>query len=176
MGSLIEGGESPEKRLQENRLKELVLRDLAEIHDVKYETLLEEYVNHFAYDWTHNPLTQGAFAFFGPGEFSTVYGSLTVPAAEGRLHFAGEALSVRHAWVVGALDSAWRAVKEVLHCSYPDKLREFEEKWGKNEEWEPSVTPKTLPGEPTPYPGQARDLIIQHMLSRKPELFMSRRA
>ena len=51
----------------------------------------------------------GAFAFFGPGNFGNAYTSLTLPAADGRLHFAGEAISVRHAWVEGALDSAWRA-------------------------------------------------------------------
>lgn len=39
----------------------------------------------------------GAFAFFGPGEFSSIYKSLTRPAANGHIHFAGEALSVRHA-------------------------------------------------------------------------------
>jgi hypothetical protein len=30
------------------------------------------------------------------------------------LHFAGEATSVHHAWVAGALASAWRAVAEIL--------------------------------------------------------------
>ena len=41
----------------------------------------------------------GAFAQFGPGEFESLYDSLNSPAAKGRLHFAGEALSVRHACV-----------------------------------------------------------------------------
>jgi len=39
----------------------------------------------------------GAFAFFGPGQFSTLYTNFSHAAAYGRLHFAGEALSVRHA-------------------------------------------------------------------------------
>jgi len=39
----------------------------------------------------------GAFAFFGPGDFGDMYTALSRPAANNRLHFAGEALSVRHA-------------------------------------------------------------------------------
>src|ERR1700761_1965300 len=58
----------------------------------------------------------GAFAFFGPGKFESLFRSLNGPAADGLLHFAGEAQSVRHAWVEGALDSAWRAVAELLCC------------------------------------------------------------
>ncbi|KAG8981688.1 hypothetical protein FRB90_007069, partial [Tulasnella sp. 427] len=111
------------------------------IHNVSYDFLNEQYEDHFGWDWTHDPLTQGAFAFFGPGDFSTIYKSLTRPAAGGRLHFAGEALSVRHAWVVGALDSAWRAVKEILWLSYPHLICKFECNWGNNEEW---IIPDTL--------------------------------
>lgn len=39
---------------------------------------------------------------------------MTKPAAKGSLHFAGEATSTHHAWIVGALDSAWRAVYHIL--------------------------------------------------------------
>lgn len=33
-------------------------------------------------------------------------------------------------------------MKEVLWLSYPDRLDEFEEKWGNNEEW--IITPETM--------------------------------
>ena len=39
----------------------------------------------------------GAFAFYGPGDFGDMYTALNLPAANNQLHFAGEALSVRHA-------------------------------------------------------------------------------
>jgi hypothetical protein len=39
----------------------------------------------------------GAFAFFGPGDFGDMYTALSRPAADNKLHFAGEALSIRHA-------------------------------------------------------------------------------
>ena len=38
----------------------------------------------------------GAFASFGPGGFQDVYESLTYPAANKLLHFAGEAVSTHH--------------------------------------------------------------------------------
>lgn len=42
------------------RLKELVLREVARVHGVQYDMLVEQYVDHFAWDWTVDPLTQGA--------------------------------------------------------------------------------------------------------------------
>ena len=38
----------------------------------------------------------GAFALFGPGQFSNLYPEVTKPVG-GLLHFAGEAASVHHA-------------------------------------------------------------------------------
>lgn len=54
MGALIGSGEEADMRL-----KDLVLRDLAVIHNLEYDYLLGEYVDHFAFDWTHDPYTQG---------------------------------------------------------------------------------------------------------------------
>ena len=38
-------------------------------------------------------------------------------------------------WVVGALDSAWRAVYSYLYFTDPSKLDDFYALWGKNAEW-----------------------------------------
>jgi hypothetical protein len=38
-------------------------------------------------------------------------------------------------WVVGALDSAWRAVYSYLLYTDPSKLEVFYALWGKNAEW-----------------------------------------
>ena len=38
-------------------------------------------------------------------------------------------------WVVGALDSAWRAVYSYLYYTDPSKLDAFYAIWGKNAEW-----------------------------------------
>lgn len=39
-----------------NQVKDLVLRDLARIHNVSYDFLFEQYEDHFGWDWTHDPL------------------------------------------------------------------------------------------------------------------------
>ncbi|KAG0704662.1 hypothetical protein DFH29DRAFT_848626 [Suillus ampliporus] len=133
LGSLVNTG----KTEYNEELKELVLRNLAEVHNIRDDFLSKQYVDIHAWDWNHNPLTMGAFAFFGPGDFQDLYTSLTVPNANKRLHFAGEAISTRHAWVVGALDSAWRAVYEYLLASgHPQTtIDKFFELSGKNIEW-----------------------------------------
>jgi hypothetical protein len=44
----------------------------------------------------------------------SLFDSVKVPAAGGRLHIAGEATSTNHGWIIGALNSGWRAVSNVL--------------------------------------------------------------
>ncbi|KAK2484348.1 hypothetical protein H9L39_02328 [Fusarium oxysporum f. sp. albedinis] len=113
MASLI-SGESP---LGEGRLVDLLLRNLAELHvdaGVTYDSLRAAYLDHYAFAWDRDPHAGGAFAFFGPGQFSNLYPFLTRPAADGNLHIAGEAASPVHGWVEGSLESAYRAVQQFL--------------------------------------------------------------
>ncbi|KAI5984065.1 hypothetical protein EDD15DRAFT_2177765 [Pisolithus albus] len=120
------------------KIKGLVLRNLAEAHGspITYEFLQKQYVDIHVKDWSHDEYTMGAFPLFGPNDFQEMYASLTYPAANKRLHFAGEAISTRHAWVVGALDGAWRAVHEYLAVTkQEDKMKKFVKLWGYNLEW-----------------------------------------
>lgn len=103
------------------RLIDMVLRDLSVIHD---GTNVSQYYtpdasNYYAWSWTNYPQTLGenlsgsdihklrcklcylgAYAFFGPGEFSDeMYAQLCQPAATGKLFIAGEATSSCHAYV-----------------------------------------------------------------------------
>lgn len=70
--------------------------------------------------WTHRGRTQawardfyafGEASVFLPGQLSDLHPS--VPLAEGRVHFAGEHTSLKHAWIEGAVESAVRAAIEV---------------------------------------------------------------
>ncbi|KAG1742403.1 uncharacterized protein EDB91DRAFT_311129 [Suillus paluster] len=133
LGALINTGKSE----YNEQLKELALRNLAEVHGLPFSFLSDQFVDMFAWDWNHDPLTMGANAFFGPGDFQELYTSLTVPNANKRLHIAGEAISTRHAWVVGALDSAWRSVYQYLLASGQPQatIDKFFELWGANLEW-----------------------------------------
>jgi len=110
-GSLIQGHDSP---TEHQIVFDIILRDFVELHNVPYDFLVDQYVDHFSWNWYHNEFSRGAFAFFGPGQFSELFPVITRPGANGKLHFAGEATSVHHAWVAGAISSAWRAVAEIL--------------------------------------------------------------
>ena len=52
----------------------------------------------------------GAFAYFGPSQFSNMWQEILKPQSFGQLYLVGEAASAHHAWVVGALESVIRAV------------------------------------------------------------------
>ena len=79
----------------------------------------------------------GGYAFYGPGQFSNLYLEITKPAADGYLHFGGEAASSHHAWVAGALDSAWRCVWEILaKDGTPQQKAEFGRKYGDRKEFD----------------------------------------
>lgn len=113
---------------------ELILRDLARLHaeHITYECIKEAYLGvHHAYSWTHDPTTAGAFALFGPGQFSNLYPYLTRPAADSKFHIVGEASNARHAWIVGTLDSAYCAVYRFLHRFGLHKhICKLRERWG----------------------------------------------
>ena len=113
-------------------LLEQVYNDLAAIHGQTPEWYKRETLDFFAYDWYDNQYTMGAFAQFGPGQFSNLYPSITIPAARGNLHFGGEAASTHHAWISGALDSAYRCVHEILTKEKTPKLKKFLKKYGES--------------------------------------------
>ncbi|OHE94888.1 flavin containing amine oxidoreductase [Colletotrichum orchidophilum] len=105
---------------EEAELRDVMLRDLAYLHTEDpndsaqlqrtLQHITEQYVEHHAYDWYHDPNMAGAFAYFGPSQFSELYPAITKPNAGGQLYFVGEAASAHHAWVVGALESVVRAL------------------------------------------------------------------
>lgn len=73
----------------------------------------------------------GAFALFGPGQFKNLYPTLLTPEFEGCLNLAGECCSVHHGWIVGALDSAYNAVKNILTRERRfDKIQQMQATWG----------------------------------------------
>lgn len=115
LGSLISRS-SPDS---EDELRDVLFHNLALLHAQKPEdyddllaTIKREYVTHYAYDWYQDENTAGAFAYFGPGQFSRMWPEIMKP--NGWLYLIGEAASAHHAWIVGALESAVRAVYQML--------------------------------------------------------------
>ncbi|KAG8763951.1 hypothetical protein FRC11_008278 [Ceratobasidium sp. 423] len=98
-----------------------ILHDLAEMHDIRdpvignidYDILPSLVVDHHAWDWGNSEFSIGGCAFFGPSQFTALYPYVTTPAF-GLLHFAGEAASTHHSWVVGPLSSAFRSLCEIF--------------------------------------------------------------
>lgn len=73
----------------------------------------------------------GAFALFNPGQFKNLYPTLLTPEFDGCLNFAGECNSVHHGWIVGALDSAYNAVLNILQqAGATEKIQQMRATWG----------------------------------------------
>ncbi|EAU87992.1 amine oxidase [Coprinopsis cinerea okayama7 len=154
LGNLIDTG-------ADDVLKEVVLRNLATIHQVDVKVLEEQFVEMHAFNWNHNAWGGGAYGSFGPGQYAHIYGALNAPAADGRLQWAGEILSVRHGWIEGALDSAWAAVVRYLYLSNasPDSLHGFYDTWDINWEWHdasPAEDPKRVERRTSSTKGKSR--------------------
>ncbi|KAJ6784854.1 hypothetical protein PWT90_10295 [Aphanocladium album] len=110
---------------------DITLQNLAAMHNVTREFLRDQYIDSHLWDWYEGENSLGGFAKCGPGEYTTLMPTLMTPAANGTLHFGGEALSSAHAWVLGAVNSAYRTVAEVLAVEgMHDKLVTMVDMWG----------------------------------------------
>jgi monoamine oxidase len=73
----------------------------------------------------------GAFALFTPEQFKNIYPVLLTPEFNGCLNIAGEACSVHHGWIVGALDSAYNSVYNILQqAGATEKIKQMQATWG----------------------------------------------
>lgn len=128
-----------------DQLVTLTLHDLASLNNVSFDFLAGQLEGAHAYDWHQSSYSVGAFAAFGAGQFSSVMPYLMTPAYGGHMHWGGEALSSGHAWIVGAVNSAYRNVIEILDTEgLKDKKADFVRMWNHIDEvdmgwykWEP---------------------------------------
>jgi monoamine oxidase len=65
-----------------------------------------------SWSWDNHRWSGGAFAWFMPGQWSALHRHIVAP--EGRIHFAGEHVSLAHTWMQGALESALISVRAML--------------------------------------------------------------
>ena len=65
--------------------------------------------------WDAEPFSRGAYAWFKPGEMTDMMPH--VPTPEARIHFAGGHTSQFPGWMNGALQSGYRAAKEINEAS-----------------------------------------------------------
>ena len=62
----------------------------------------------------------GAFALFNPGQQTELLADIAAP--EGKIHFAGEHTTLKHAWIEGAIESGIRAALEVYRACIPTEV------------------------------------------------------
>ncbi|KAF5659584.1 amino-acid oxidase [Fusarium heterosporum] len=125
LGSLISTNTNHSHKVaDETALKELLLRDLATLHrnsqiseDELYRLIKNSYLDHHSYDWSEDANTAGAFAFFRPQQFSSMWNRVIQPS--GDVVIAGEAASPHHAWVVGALESVVHGLHSWMGTNVP---------------------------------------------------------
>ena len=96
----------------------LALRDLQTLYGDEVD-VRAEFIESFAVAWPNEWSTGDAK--FLPGQFRTLFHAARANA--GNVHFAGEHLSVHHTWIVGALDSALHACRQVLNDATLTGLR-----------------------------------------------------
>ncbi|SJL08495.1 uncharacterized protein ARMOST_11859 [Armillaria ostoyae] len=128
VGGLINGRHTADEQF----LIDNILKDLAALHGVTFDFLKKELRDWCAWEWYSDPFTLGErIRPLWPSQFSSIYPAFGQGAAGGRLLFAGEALSDQHAWVEGALDSAYEAVRKMLEgAGLEECLEKLEANWG----------------------------------------------
>ncbi|EFA76998.1 hypothetical protein PPL_09750 [Heterostelium album PN500] len=119
-----------------SQLKKLLLENLAVLHRVDYDFLRAQLVDWEMWNWDEVEFESGSFAGFSPCQFSKYFADITKSEVNGTLHFSGEATSVHHAWIIGALNSAYRAVDQILTTEGWHNLRQkLRDNWGTIDEF-----------------------------------------
>ncbi len=89
---------------------QFTLEQLSKIHpQFQQNGMVEKLVS---WSWDNHPLSAGAFCWWAPGQHETLYRHVIAP--EGKIFFAGEHASLTHTWMQGAIESALRAVEEII--------------------------------------------------------------
>ncbi|KAM5356605.1 hypothetical protein ACJ41O_003251 [Fusarium nematophilum] len=122
IGSLIPKYDKNNQPHLDEPLVTLCLQNLAKLWEQEpeapsFDFLRGQYVTHHAWAWSHDPYTGGAFALFGPGQFSNIYPRFQKIYCHGKFSVCGEAVSTHHAWISGALDSGYQSLMTWLKCN-----------------------------------------------------------
>ena len=97
--------------MQQDQVVDIVLRDLAAVHQIPKEELRRMCPSSVVKRWSLDPLFMGAFTEFTPYQFVDYSQQLFQP--EGRIHFAGEHTCLPHAWIDTAIKSGLQVAKNI---------------------------------------------------------------
>ncbi|CAG8439743.1 9722_t:CDS:10, partial [Scutellospora calospora] len=93
---------------------ELALKDIVTLHgEIARKEWIPGKENNKARYWTNDKtVAGGAYARYGAGQLEYLMGAMM--RSEDFIHWAGEHTDIHNAWIVGALNSGVRIVKEIL--------------------------------------------------------------
>ncbi|CAM2101666.1 unnamed protein product [Caretta caretta] len=97
--------------LSDEKCVDVVLGDLAEIHQVPKNYIQSVCDKHMIKKWGLDRYSMGSFVSFTPYQF--VDYSKALFQNEGRVHFAGELTAQPHGWIETAMKSAVRAARNI---------------------------------------------------------------
>ncbi|KAH0630379.1 hypothetical protein JD844_013349 [Phrynosoma platyrhinos] len=97
--------------LSEQKCIEVVMEDLAEIHQVSKQYLQSVCDKHVIQRWALDQHSVGAFSALTPYQFTHYANALS--QNEGSIYFAGEHIAHPHAWIDGAMKSAIKAASDI---------------------------------------------------------------
>ncbi|XP_061469427.1 L-amino-acid oxidase-like [Rhineura floridana] len=97
--------------LSEEKCIDVVMDDLAEIHQISKKYLQSVCHKHVIQRWALDQYAMGAFSIFTPYQFTHFSNALS--QNEGRIYFAGEHTVHPHAWIDSAMKSAIRAASNI---------------------------------------------------------------
>lgn len=102
--------------LPRDQRRSTVIQELRAIHPaIAEDGMVDDDASMF---WDADRWTAGSFCEPGPGEHSDLFADTIRP--DGVVHFAGEHASVDPGWIQGAIESALRAVGEIV-ASWPSR-------------------------------------------------------
>ncbi|XP_057564415.1 L-amino-acid oxidase-like [Hippopotamus amphibius kiboko] len=93
------------------RAIDVILDDLAAVHDLPKEELRALCPYSTVKHWSQDPYSMGGFASFTPYQYVDYAQELCKP--ERRVHFAGEHTSLPHGWIDTAIKSGLRAAQNI---------------------------------------------------------------
>ncbi len=93
------------------------LRNLQAVHGRRIEVFYTGFAQ--TQSWLRNPYAFGEAAVYTPRQMSSFH--LDVGKPEGPLYFAGEHVSLKHAWIEGSIETAVRAAIAVHEAPAPDR-------------------------------------------------------
>lgn len=90
---------------------ERLSRALEEVARIHGDDIRELFEGGASKCWHDDEFAGGAYALFQPGQQTTLHEDIIRP--EGRVRFAGEHTTLKHAWIEGAVESGLRAAEAV---------------------------------------------------------------